>query len=82
MIIKHGRYIFREIHQLRKGLWAFFLDCAFRVLIGWAGELRSRGKIHWRQKDKDGKGVNDRVLGIYRGHLSHFFVYVYIWGRD
>ena len=24
-------------------LWAFYLlDCAFRVLVGWAGELRSR----------------------------------------
>ena len=21
----------------------FFLDCAFRMLIGWAGKLRSRG---------------------------------------
>ena len=26
-------------------LWAFYLlDCALRVLIGWAGELRSRGE--------------------------------------
>ena len=24
---------------MRKGLWAFFLYCAFRVLIGWAGKL-------------------------------------------
>ena len=28
MINKHGRYIFGEIHEVRKGLWAFFLDCA------------------------------------------------------
>ena len=42
-IIKHGRHIFREIHAVRKGLWAFFLDCAFRMLIGWADKLRSRG---------------------------------------
>ena len=34
VIIKHGRYIFGEIHEMRKGLWAFFLDCAFRMLIG------------------------------------------------
>ena len=27
MITKHGR---REIHEVRKGLWAFFVDCAFR----------------------------------------------------
>ena len=25
-----------EIHEVRKGFWAFILDCAFRVLIGWA----------------------------------------------
>ena len=43
MIIKHGRHIFGEIHEVRKGLWAFFLDCAFRMLIGWADKLRSRG---------------------------------------
>ena len=34
-----------EIHEVRKGLWAFFLGCTFRMLIGWAGKLRSRGKI-------------------------------------
>ena len=28
MIIKHGRHIFLEIHEVRKGTWAFFsLDC-------------------------------------------------------
>ena len=43
MIIKHGGHIFGEIYKLRKGLWAFFLDCVFRVLIGWAGKLQSRG---------------------------------------
>ena len=31
-----------EMHKVRKGLWALFLDCDFRVLIGWAGKLRSR----------------------------------------
>ena len=30
MIIKHGRQILSEIHVVRKGLWAFFLGCAFR----------------------------------------------------
>ena len=29
----------REIHEVRKGMWTFFLDCAFGVLIGWAGKL-------------------------------------------
>ena len=29
MIIKYGRHFFLEIHGVRKGLWAFFLDCAF-----------------------------------------------------
>ena len=28
LIIKHGRHFF-EIHQVRKGLWAFFLDVLF-----------------------------------------------------
>ena len=28
---------------MRKGMWAFFLDCGFRLLIGWADKLRSRG---------------------------------------
>ena len=36
---------FGEIHEVRKGLWAFFLDCAFRLLIGWATKLRSRGGV-------------------------------------
>ena len=34
MIIKHGGHILREMFEVRKGLWAFFPDCAFRVLIG------------------------------------------------
>ena len=25
MIIKRGRHIFGEIHNVRKGIWAFFL---------------------------------------------------------
>ena len=41
MIIKHGRHL--EIYEVRKGFWAFVLDCAFRVLIGWADKLPSRG---------------------------------------
>ena len=43
MIIKRGRQCFWN-HETRKGLWAFFLDCAVRELIGWAGKLRSRGR--------------------------------------
>ena len=43
MIIEHGSLICFRIDELRKGLWAFFLDRAFRVLIGWVGKLRSRG---------------------------------------
>ena len=35
MIIKHGRHIYEEIHEVRKGLWAFSLDCAVGMLIGW-----------------------------------------------
>ena len=36
-----------DIHEVRKGLWAFILDCAFRVLSGWAGELWSHGRNRW-----------------------------------
>ena len=39
--IKHGGHIFLEILEMRKGSWAFFLDRAFPMLIGWAD--RSRG---------------------------------------
>ena len=42
-MIKHDPRICLRNGEVRKGLWAFFLDCAFRVLIGWAGKLRSRG---------------------------------------
>ena len=48
-------FYFWEIHKVRKGLWALFLDCAFRMLIGWAGKFRSRGE-EWR--------TNDRKSGI------------------
>ena len=43
-IIKHDRHILAEIHKVRKGMWAFFfLDCAFRMLIGCGGKLQSHG---------------------------------------
>ena len=45
VIIKRSRQIFVEIHQVHKGLWAFFLYCAFGMLIGWAGKLRSHRKL-------------------------------------
>ena len=32
---------FLEIPEVRKGMWAFFLDCAFRMLIGSAVVYRS-----------------------------------------
>ena len=45
MISKHGRlFINLEIHGVCKGLWAFFRDCPFWVLIGWAGKLQSRDR--------------------------------------
>ena len=30
-----------EIHEVRKGLWTFFLDCALGMLIGCSGKVRS-----------------------------------------
>ena len=41
-------FFFLEIHEVRKGLWAFYVDCAFWLLIGWAGTLRSRGDMRKR----------------------------------
>ena len=49
-MIKPGRHIVQQIDKVRKGLWACFLDCAFRMLIGWADKLRSRGWTKKRQK--------------------------------
>ena len=43
MIIKGDRHIFGDIHQVRKGIWAFFLVVPFWMLIGWAGKLQSHG---------------------------------------
>ena len=34
MITKHGGHIFGENHDMRKGLWAFYRDCVFLMLIG------------------------------------------------
>ena len=42
--------LFWEIHEVRKGLWAFYLDCAFRMLIDWAG-------------NKDGRSCSVYLLG-------------------
>ena len=43
MIIKHGRHIFGEMYEMCKDMWAFFLGCAFLMLIGWTGQLKSHG---------------------------------------
>ena len=40
---QQDRHIWGEICEVRKGIWAFFVDCAFRMLIGCAGKLRSHG---------------------------------------
>ena len=39
MIIK----LWGEIHEVRKGIWAVFLDCALRVLIGWISNCLFNG---------------------------------------
>ena len=33
MIIKYGRHIFEEIHEVLKGLWAFFLVVLSECLL-------------------------------------------------
>ena len=56
IVIKHGRHIFGEIHTVRKGLRAFFLDCAFRMLISqsasWA--TSSPGPSAWEGPERGG----------------------------
>ena len=44
MIIKHGRNILGENSRGAQMFVGFFLYCAFRVLFGWTGKLRSHGK--------------------------------------
>ena len=44
MIIQHGGHIFEKFTRCAKVCGLFLLDCAFRILIGWAGKLRSHGK--------------------------------------
>ena len=34
-------------------MWAFFLDSAFRMLIGWAGKLRSRDRFGRKRKKEE-----------------------------
>ena len=43
---------FKRNYQVRKGLWAFFLGCAFRLLIGWADKLLSHG-INGKKKSSN-----------------------------
>ena len=40
-MIETGQTHFGEIHQVCKVLWASFLHCAFRMLIGWVGKCQS-----------------------------------------
>ena len=46
MIIKHGRHICWEIHEMRK---AEFLDYAFRMLIGWAANSNLWSEVLWQK---------------------------------
>ena len=41
---------FWEIHEVRKGLWAFFLDGVCQMLIDWAGKFQSRG-LYWYKRN-------------------------------
>ena len=49
MIATHGRYILWELHEVRKGLWAIYLYCAFRMLIRWRGKLQSHARYSTSQ---------------------------------
>ena len=41
-----------ESHEVRKGLWTFFLDRALWALIDWASKLRSYGVFRRRRYNK------------------------------
>ena len=36
-----------KLHEVCKGLWALFLDCAYQMLIGWASKFRSHDLLPW-----------------------------------
>ena len=61
--MKHGGDIFWEIYEVRKGFWAYFFCLFTRMLIGWAGKLRSRGPeqmlsgLMWKWKWKWEQGM-------------------------
>ena len=61
MIIKHGRHVFGEIHEMRKGLWAFFLDC-FSNADWLSGKLRSRAK--------ETRLINNALFFVYSSFLE------------
>ena len=48
MNIKHGRRIFGEIHEVRKGLWAFLFVCLWACLSD-ADWLDRQTLITWRE---------------------------------
>ena len=55
------------IHEVRKGLWAFLLDCAFRMLIGSTDKLRSRGEDEFRSVETS---VTNNSLSEDYSHLD------------
>ena len=51
MIIKHGGHGCEKLTRCAKVCGLLFLDCAFWMLIGWAGKLRSYGKkMKWKDE--------------------------------
>ena len=48
MIIKHGRYIFEELQEVQKGMWAFFfMTVIFRCWLAEQAILQSRGGVFY-----------------------------------
>ena len=67
--------IFGEFHEVRKGLWAIFLGCAFRMLIGLAVKVRSRGckikiKPNWKNK------IEERTTSFWPNVFQTFYVHL------
>ena len=78
----------RQIHEVRKGFWAFFLGCAFRMLIGWV----SNTSITWTKARKlyisyDKKLVerpvpNREALVAFKGAVSATPLFLFTSGNN
>ena len=69
MISKHGRHNCRNSRDAQRFV-GFFLDCAFRVLIGWAGKLRSRGSDKNHENERTATEQNGSHIDSWNVHIT------------